>query len=180
MVSLEQGEDKVFVGEGLIYPAGNAVTGFKGLLIITDLRLIILSYKFKGIFKTEIKGYDKIEYDIKLENIEEYVLSEKLIVGKSIDLVINPRLFPRSEKDLEIKLEKDHINIFYTSLSSSINSLKEDKGTISNNENQVKSDDEKVVKERIIIRESVKLRCRYCGNLYDQGMNKCPHCGATA
>jgi hypothetical protein len=164
------------VGEGLIYPAGNAVAGFKGLLIITDHRLMIISYKFKGILKTEIRGYNKIEYNIKLENIDEYLLSKKLIVGKSIDIVINPRLFPGAEKDLEIKLEKNNINVFYNSLSSALNSLKEKKNTI----NRVKNDDEKVVKERIIIRESVKLRCRYCGNLYDQGMNRCPHCGAAA
>lgn len=25
----------------------------------------------------------------------------------------------------------------------------------------------------------VKIRCRYCSGLYDQGLDKCPHCGAT-
>lgn len=176
LVSLEKGENEVYMEEGLVYPAGNAVTGFKGLLIITDQRLIILSYKFKGIFRTENTGYDKIEYNIKLENITEYALSKKIIAGKSIDLVINPRLFPRSEKDLEIKIEKNNINKFYNSLSTALNMLKEKNHTT----NQVENYDENVVKEKIIIRETVKLRCRYCGNLYDQGMNRCPHCGATA
>jgi len=35
-----------------------------------------------------------------------------------------------------------------------------------------------VVKEREIIREIVKIRCPYCGNLYDETLDKCPHCGA--
>jgi hypothetical protein len=178
IASLSRGENEVFVEDGLIYPARNTAIGFKGLLIITDLRLIIISYKYKGILKTEINGYDKIEYDIKLDNIEGYISSEKIIVGKSVELSINPRLFPKSEKDLEIKLDKNLINTFYVSLSSSIDSLKEKKA-ISTSQNQVKTDDEKVVKERIIIKELVKIKCRCCGNLYDQGINKCPHCGAS-
>jgi hypothetical protein len=35
-----------------------------------------------------------------------------------------------------------------------------------------------VVKEKEIIREIVKIRCSYCGNLYDETLDKCPHCGA--
>jgi hypothetical protein len=36
--------------------------------------------------------------------------------------------------------------------------------------------------ERVIIkeREVVKIRCQYCGCLYDQTANKCPSCGAPA
>ena len=37
--------------------------------------------------------------------------------------------------------------------------------------------DHVVVKEREIIREIVKIRCSYCGNLYDETLDKCPHCG---
>lgn len=29
----------------------------------------------------------------------------------------------------------------------------------------------------IIQREIVKIRCPYCGNLYDQTLDNCPHCG---
>jgi hypothetical protein len=36
-----------------------------------------------------------------------------------------------------------------------------------------------VVKEREVIREIVKVRCRHCGNLYDERDNRCPHCGGT-
>jgi len=39
------------------------------------------------------------------------------------------------------------------------------------------SDDHVIVKEREIIREIVKIRCSYCGNLYDETLDKCPHCG---
>ena len=35
-----------------------------------------------------------------------------------------------------------------------------------------------VVKEREVVRELVKIRCAYCGKLYDERLNKCPHCGA--
>lgn len=35
-----------------------------------------------------------------------------------------------------------------------------------------------VIKEKEIIREIVKIRCSYCGNLYDENLDKCPHCGA--
>ena len=29
----------------------------------------------------------------------------------------------------------------------------------------------------VIIREIVKLRCRYCGGLYDEAKDRCPYCG---
>jgi hypothetical protein len=34
------------------------------------------------------------------------------------------------------------------------------------------------VREREIIREIVKIRCPYCGQLYNQIEDKCPNCGA--
>jgi len=34
-----------------------------------------------------------------------------------------------------------------------------------------------VVKEREVIREIVKVRCRYCGRLYEERLDSCPHCG---
>jgi len=37
-----------------------------------------------------------------------------------------------------------------------------------------------VLRERIVIKEIVKIKCSYCGNLYDQGSNRCPYCGAKA
>ena len=37
-----------------------------------------------------------------------------------------------------------------------------------------------VMRERIVIKEIVKIKCSYCGNLYDQGSNQCPYCGAKA
>lgn len=38
---------------------------------------------------------------------------------------------------------------------------------------------QQIVKEREIIREVVKIRCSYCGNLYDETLDKCPHCGGN-
>jgi len=35
-----------------------------------------------------------------------------------------------------------------------------------------------VIKEKEIIREIVKVRCKYCGRLYDETENQCPHCRA--
>jgi rubrerythrin len=32
--------------------------------------------------------------------------------------------------------------------------------------------------EKVIIKEIVKIRCRYCGFTYDQGLDSCPNCGA--
>lgn len=37
-----------------------------------------------------------------------------------------------------------------------------------------------VTREREIIKEIVKIRCRYYGKLYDERSDKCPHCGASA
>lgn len=31
--------------------------------------------------------------------------------------------------------------------------------------------------EKEIIHEIVKIRCQYCGNLYDEYQDKCPYCG---
>ena len=33
-------------------------------------------------------------------------------------------------------------------------------------------------KEKVIVKEIVKIRCRYCGFTYDQGLDRCPNCGA--
>jgi len=41
------------------------------------------------------------------------------------------------------------------------------------------SDAQQPVVEREIIHEIVKVRCPYCGNLYDETEDKCPHCGGT-
>jgi RNA polymerase subunit RPABC4/transcription elongation factor Spt4 len=35
-----------------------------------------------------------------------------------------------------------------------------------------------VYKEREIIREIVKIRCRNCGTPFEEKLNRCPHCGA--
>jgi tRNA(Ile2) C34 agmatinyltransferase TiaS len=34
-----------------------------------------------------------------------------------------------------------------------------------------------IIKEKEIIREIVKIRCPYCGELYDEKLDKCPNCG---
>ena len=35
-----------------------------------------------------------------------------------------------------------------------------------------------VNQEKVIVKEIVKIRCRYCGFTYDQGLDFCPNCGA--
>ena len=35
----------------------------------------------------------------------------------------------------------------------------------------------RVVREREIVREIVKIRCQFCGNLYDESTDRCPYCG---
>jgi hypothetical protein len=38
---------------------------------------------------------------------------------------------------------------------------------------------ERVIREEITKKEViVKVRCNYCGTLYDETLDKCPHCGA--
>jgi len=37
-----------------------------------------------------------------------------------------------------------------------------------------------VMKEREVIREIVKVRCRYCGQLYEERLDRCPRCGAQS
>ena len=47
--------------------------------------------------------------------------------------------------------------------------------------NNIKEDDESLIdsnKEKVIVKEIVKIRCRYCGFTYDQGLDSCPKCGA--
>jgi hypothetical protein len=39
------------------------------------------------------------------------------------------------------------------------------------------SETQPIIKEKEIIREIVKIRCPYCGNLYDEKLDKCPYCG---
>jgi len=33
------------------------------------------------------------------------------------------------------------------------------------------------IKEKVVIREIVKIKCRYCGSLYEQTSDMCPNCG---
>ncbi|NMC06546.1 MAG: hypothetical protein GYA24_15120 [Candidatus Lokiarchaeota archaeon] len=33
-----------------------------------------------------------------------------------------------------------------------------------------------IEKEKVIIKEVIKVRCGWCGTLVDQGMAECPHC----
>jgi hypothetical protein len=47
-----------------------------------------------------------------------------------------------------------------------------------NMENQVLSQPSQPVAEREIIREVIKIRCPYCGTLYDENVGTCPNCGA--
>jgi predicted site-specific integrase-resolvase len=35
-------------------------------------------------------------------------------------------------------------------------------------------------REKEIVREIVKIRCRYCGKLYGERLDRCPHCGASS
>jgi len=34
-----------------------------------------------------------------------------------------------------------------------------------------------VLREKEVIREIVKVRCRYCGQLFEERLDRCPHCG---
>jgi hypothetical protein len=46
------------------------------------------------------------------------------------------------------------------------------------NATEITSDQEAVIKEIIKEKEViVKVRCPYCSNLYDETLDKCPHCG---
>jgi uncharacterized membrane protein len=42
---------------------------------------------------------------------------------------------------------------------------------------QTTSVNQPIIKEKEIIREIVKIRCPYCGELYDEKLDKCPNCG---
>ncbi len=37
-----------------------------------------------------------------------------------------------------------------------------------------------IYREREIIRETVKIRCRHCGTVFEERLDKCPHCGAPS
>lgn len=45
-------------------------------------------------------------------------------------------------------------------------------------QDQIYPEPEPPVSQKEIIREIVKIRCSYCGNLYDEIQDKCPYCGA--
>ena len=44
---------------------------------------------------------------------------------------------------------------------------------------EITPENQLVIREREIIHEIVEIRCPYCGNLYDEKPDKCPHCGGT-
>jgi hypothetical protein len=39
---------------------------------------------------------------------------------------------------------------------------------------------EQVIKEKIIVKEVIKIKCPYCGTIYEHSHTRCPHCGAHA
>jgi len=38
---------------------------------------------------------------------------------------------------------------------------------------------DRTIRETIIEKEILKIKCRYCGTLFDARLDKCPHCGAA-
>jgi rubrerythrin len=38
----------------------------------------------------------------------------------------------------------------------------------------------RIVHEKEVIREVIKLRCRHCGHAFEERLDRCPHCGAPA
>ncbi len=44
------------------------------------------------------------------------------------------------------------------------------------------NEEKQAVKEKEVIKEKiiVKIRCSYCRNLYDETLDKCPHCGGKS
>jgi len=42
---------------------------------------------------------------------------------------------------------------------------------------EITSENQSMVKEREIIREIVKIRCPYCGHVYEEKLDRCSHCG---
>lgn len=37
-----------------------------------------------------------------------------------------------------------------------------------------------VIREKEIVREIVKIRCRHCGTTFEERLDRCPNCGAPA
>jgi uncharacterized membrane protein len=64
------------------------------------------------------------------------------------------------------------IMIFLTVILSFLRMMK------SSGQKQTLSENQPAMKEREVIREIIKIRCPYCGNLYEEKEDKCPYCGA--
>jgi len=80
----------------------------------------------------------------------------------------------REQKELEIQLEKERKAL-------ELEKIRTQRKKIVTGEIEPQPE-VPLVKEREVIkeREIVKIRCRYCGKLFDERLDKCPHCGAPA
>ena len=84
-----------------------------------------------------------------------------------------------------MKLEPGTIigyNDFFTQANDCVNYVTKEEFEKKAIKGAIQTDKKEIMREKEIIREKeviVKIRCRYCKNLYEETLDKCPHCGGS-
>jgi hypothetical protein len=88
-------------------------------------------------------------------------------------------------KKLDLKLEPDTVigyKEFFTQAQDCVHFIDSKEYEKKAMKGEVAKTEKETGKEKEITREKeviIKIRCSYCKNLYDEHLDKCPHCGGT-
>ena len=128
-ISLIHDEHIILVNTNVVfYPKSviNYRTQRKCCLVLTNKRLFCISKAFKGIFTKRFIGYQKVEYQIHIDDIDILRIVDDF--EPCIKISRKNRLYSKASDDVAINLgTKEILNDFYKKLSSLILLSKEPK-----------------------------------------------------
>ncbi len=149
-----------------------------GTLYLTNQRLIFRTVVTeKQMFGLKERKIERLIINSSLENISD-VSIEKSFLGKPKTLDI---LF----KDTTAKFSVDNAEVWKQKILSMKTKTSEKKDVAAQNVPNIvvnvvspQNAQPQIVQKEVIEKQVVKIRCRYCGTLVDEGVSTCPSCGA--
>jgi hypothetical protein len=129
-----------------------------------------------------VRGVEKKRLNIRIQtegSLFQERIDKKSIFGKKGD----GRIFQNGPETFSFAfnlfVDKDQwVNDIRSLRDSVIASTKDQKTTMKTDPDNIKEEPPAAgVREKIIIREVIKIKCPYCGTVYEQKNDRCPFCG---
>lgn len=141
----------------------------KGLLVLRGDKVVFMKKKLLGGYQQEP---DHAYYISSILNLKSY--SDGLDVEAHYPATEDE---PAEVTTVFYELNEDDANRWYETLQSMKTKKEPEPATSQPTPTQQQPVTREIIREKEIIREIVKVRCRNCGHLYDERDNKCPNCG---